>query len=626
MAFDSSGNLYVADYRGNEVSEFAPGSTTPTTTLTGLNYPSALAFDSSGNLYVANVVGMTVSEFAPGHTAPTATFTGLDDPFALAFDRSGNLYVANDDGMTVSEFAPGHTTPTTTFTGLNNPIALALDPSGDLYVANWANGTGTTVSEFAPGHTTPTATLTGLSNPRALAFAPNGALYVANEGNNTVSEFATEASLVVSTQPSDTAAGASIAPAVQVSVEDANGNVVTDNHSSVTLAIGTNPGNGTLGGTLTEPTVNGVATFSDLSINEVGTGYTLTASDGSMTVATSGSFNITTAASQLAFSTQPSNAVEGASISPAVQVSVEDANGNVVTDDHSSVTLAIGTSPGNGTLGGTLTVPTVNGVATFSDLSINEVGTGYTLTASDGSKTVATSGSFNVTPPIVEGVSALTGAYGVGAAIPITVTFSDPVTVTGTPQLALDDGAVVNYTTGSGTSTLTFTYTVAAGQNAPDLDYTSTAALALNGGTVEDAAGNQANLSLPTPGTTADTLNTANIVIDTTAPTVTGVSSTQKTGTYGVGTVIPITVAFSEPVTVIWTPQLALTTGRWPITPPGAALQRSRSPTPSRRDRTLPTWIIPRLRRWHSTAALSRMQRATRPTCHCLRPAPPPIP
>ena len=44
----------MANCYGNTVSEFAPGSTTPTATLTGLNYPDALAFDSSGNLYVAN--------------------------------------------------------------------------------------------------------------------------------------------------------------------------------------------------------------------------------------------------------------------------------------------------------------------------------------------------------------------------------------------------------------------------------------------------------------------------------------------------------------------------------------------------------------------------------------------
>ena len=204
--------------------------------------------------------------------------------------------------------------------------------------------------------------------------------------------------VVFTTQPSNAVAGASISPAVQVSVEDAYGNVVTSDNSSVTVAIGTNPGGGTLGGTLTVAAVNGVATFSNLSINKAGTGYTLTATDGSLTGATSSSFNITpAAASKVVFTAQPSNTAAGASISPAVQVSVEDANGNVVTSDNSSVTVAIGTNPGGGTLGGTLTVAAVNGVATFSDLSINKAGTGYTLTATDGSLTRATSSAFNIT-------------------------------------------------------------------------------------------------------------------------------------------------------------------------------------------------------------------------------------
>ena len=55
------------------VSKFAPGSTTPSATLTGLNVPRALAFDGSGNLYVANMGNNTVSKFAPGSiTSPTA--------------------------------------------------------------------------------------------------------------------------------------------------------------------------------------------------------------------------------------------------------------------------------------------------------------------------------------------------------------------------------------------------------------------------------------------------------------------------------------------------------------------------------------------------------------------------
>ena len=94
---------------------------------------------------------------------------------------------------------------------------------------------------------------------------------------------------------------------------------------------------------------------------------------------------------KVVFTAEPSNTAAGASITPAVQVSVEDANSNVVTSDNSNVTVAIGTNPGGGTLGGTLTVAAVNGVATFDNLSINKPGTGYTLTAADGSLSRATS-------------------------------------------------------------------------------------------------------------------------------------------------------------------------------------------------------------------------------------------
>ena len=56
---------------------FAPGGTSPVATLTGLNAPRALAFDSSGNLYVANfsATNGTLSKFAPGATTPSATLS-----------------------------------------------------------------------------------------------------------------------------------------------------------------------------------------------------------------------------------------------------------------------------------------------------------------------------------------------------------------------------------------------------------------------------------------------------------------------------------------------------------------------------------------------------------------------
>jgi predicted outer membrane repeat protein len=94
--------------------------------------------------------------------------------------------------------------------------------------------------------------------------------------------------------PTDTAAGQTINPAVTVAVVDQFGNVVTDdNADTVTLAIGTNPGGGTLSGTLTVAVVNGVATFGDLSIDRIGDGYTLRATATGLTAAESAAFRIT---------------------------------------------------------------------------------------------------------------------------------------------------------------------------------------------------------------------------------------------------------------------------------------------------------------------------------------------
>jgi hypothetical protein len=101
-------------------------------------------------------------------------------------------------------------------------------------------------------------------------------------------------------------------------------------------------------------------------------------------------------ASKLVFTVQPGNATAGAAITPAVQVAVEDAQGNVVTTATTSITLAIGNNPGSGTLSGTTTVAAVNGLATFSGLSLNTSGAGYTLTASATGLTGAASSAFSI--------------------------------------------------------------------------------------------------------------------------------------------------------------------------------------------------------------------------------------
>ena len=134
-----------------------------------------------------------------------------------------------------------------------------------------------------------------------------------------------------------------------------------------------------------------------------------------------------------------------------------------------------------------------------------------------------------------------------GQLVPVTITFSENVVVTGTPQLALNSGGTASYASGSGSATLTFNYTVGAGQNSADLDYVATTSLTLNSGTIKDGAGNAASLTLPATNAAGSLGTNKNIVIDTTAPTVT---INQAVGQADPTNASPInfTVVFSESV------------------------------------------------------------------------------
>src|SRR5207248_6049685 len=107
----------------------------------------------------------------------------------------------------------------------------------------------------------------------------------------------------------------------------------------------------------------------------------------------------------------------------------------------------------------------------------------------------------------------------------------------------------------------TFTYTIGAGENSADLDYSATSSLALAGGTIMDNATNNATLTLPTVGGASSLGGQKNIVIDTTAPTVTNVTSTTANGSYRSGHSLAVTITFTEAVSVTGTPTLALTSG-----------------------------------------------------------------
>ncbi len=209
------------------------------------------------------------------------------------------------------------------------------------------------------------------------------------------------AKLAFTVQPNRTVAGGLISPAVQVTVQDSLGIPVANAATLITLAIGTNPGGGTLAGTVSRSAVNGVATFSDLSIATAGAGYTLVAGANGLVAATSTGFDIDPgAAAKVTFLVQPTPTVAGNTIGPAVQVAIQDALGNTVPSATGTITLAIGTNPGAGTLQGTLVRTPVGGVASFTDLSVNKAGSGYTLVATAGGLASGTSTGFAITPAV----------------------------------------------------------------------------------------------------------------------------------------------------------------------------------------------------------------------------------
>ena len=174
--------------------------------------------------------------------------------------------------------------------------------------------------------------------------------------------------------------------------------------------------------------------------------------------------------------------------------------------------------------------------------------------------------NIDTTPPTVSNVTSTkaNGTWNTGVLIPITVEFSETVTVStvgGTPYISLDTGADVDYTSGTGNTTLYFNYTVAAGENSSDLAYAGINELYANGGTIQDDAGNTATLTLETPGTPGSLSLNKNLVIDTVVPTVTNVTSASPDATYKINDVIPITVNFSEVVNKTGTPQITLDVG-----------------------------------------------------------------
>jgi hypothetical protein len=195
--------------------------------------------------------------------------------------------------------------------------------------------------------------------------------------------------LVILQQPSALLPGAIFSPVLRVAIEDAQGNIEPADDSIVSVAL--NTGTGTLLGTVSATAQNGIATFSTLALDTAAMD-TLIATDGLDSSAISAPIDVTTAADtdHLAFIQQPTNTAPNGVMTPAVKVEVTTFGGALV-DTDAPITLSANTGPG--TLNGSVTVDAVNGVATFSNLSLPAAGF-YTLAASSAAGSAAISSQF----------------------------------------------------------------------------------------------------------------------------------------------------------------------------------------------------------------------------------------
>ncbi|MCE3025387.1 Ig-like domain-containing protein, partial [Salinicola sp. DM10] len=500
-----------------------------TLTLSGSNSYGATTV-SAGTLSVASDanLGSGTLTLAASSTLATSNATTIDNAIAL----SGNATVNTGADTTLSGVISGSNNLTKTgaatltlsgsnsYNGSTNVNAGTLSVAGDGNLGagslNLANGTTLQIT----GNTTidNALALTGVATLNAGAAATlsgvisgSGGLTKTGSGSLTLSG-------------SNTNSGATTVSAGTLLV-DGSTNSTTTVANGATLA-----GGGTLGGDVT-----------------VQNGGTLSPGNGGAdTMTVNGNLTLD-AGSTLALD------INGASAGTGYDQVV--VNGTVEVVD---ATLAVnhGYAAGNGETYQVILNDAADAITgTFSGLSeggtFNAAGNGTQLTTRYAGGTGNDLTLTAPTAPTVTSVSSSTanGTYKIGDTIVVTVQFSSAVNVSGSPTLTLETGStdrVLNYVSGSGSDTLSFSYTVQAGDSSADLDYASTAALSLNGGSIQDGTSQAALLTLPTPGASGSLGANKALVVDGVRPAASSINLSDTA--LRIGETATVTVTFNEAV------------------------------------------------------------------------------
>lgn len=366
---------------------FVPGAGAAGSTV----QPDTVASDGDGRAAVrwalgSNTGGQTLVASVVGNSAVSASFTAM----AGAGQGSQLEKVSGDDQSAIAGTQVA-----------DSLLVRVLDTKGQPVAGvtvEWAATGGGNVSAAstvsrADGRTGVRRTL----GPSAGAQTTTASLADQPDATVTFSSTATVGSagaLRIEVQPASGAkSGEAFARQPQVQLTDGNNNPVPQGGLAVSARIGSGPSGATLIGSTTAPTNSqGLAVFTNLGISGPGGTYTLDFAGPEASGVSSDAIAVAAGdAVKLDMVTQPPSSVQqGATLSPAPVVRLEDASGNGVARSGVPITVSL---TGAGTLTGTLTVTTDgNGRATFADLAISgATGDCSLLFASAGLQSVASS-------------------------------------------------------------------------------------------------------------------------------------------------------------------------------------------------------------------------------------------
>jgi hypothetical protein len=267
------------------------------------------------------------------------------------------------------------------------------------------------------GGTTTVAAVAGVATFSNLQFAVKGQYtLVAYDGSlaadtsDTFKVTTSPTKLQWGVQPQYTVTAGDTMNPFTMFVKTKNGDIVGSSHVVVTLTISSGPTGGSLslnGRAVANATTNamgGVATFSNISFTKVGT-YILNAAGSGLTATKSKAFVVLADAdsAHVVLGQGVSTSLVGRNFTSNVMINIADQFGNILAD-NSQVSLLLQGST-SGVFSGTTTVNAVNGVATFSGLSVNQIGS-YVVMAYDPSLPNATPTTFSLTvTPVISSVN-----------------------------------------------------------------------------------------------------------------------------------------------------------------------------------------------------------------------------